>query len=200
MIGVLDYGFGNIKSIINIIHHVGGEVVIVRSPEEISAIDTLLLPGVGHFKKAMSVLEEKGLVEPIKNHARSGKYLVGICLGMQLMLEFSEEGNCEGLGLVKGRVCQFSQNHSLKSINMGWSKVVVNRSTEITKGLLPNSRFYFVHKYYVVCENEEDVLLSSTFGKEFTASFQRNNLIGFQFHPEKSHKYGMQVFKTLTEL
>lgn len=198
MITVVDYGAGNIGSVLNMIKHVGGTAKVAREAEGVLAAKKILLPGVGSFDNAMTRLAALGLVEPLKQRAREGIPFLGICLGMQLLAKGSEEGTMAGLGLIAGKVRRFrfeSQTAALKIPHMGWNRVTPVIPHALTQGLGHDARFYFVHSYYFDCENPEDVLLQSEYGLSFTSGVQRGNIMGLQFHPEKSHRYGMQLIK-----
>lgn len=198
MITVIDYGAGNIGSVLNMIKHVGGKAEVARDAEGVLAAQKILLPGVGSFDNAMTRLAALGLVEPLKQRAREGFPLLGICLGMQLLANGSEEGTMAGLGLIAGKVRRFrfeGQTAALKIPHMGWNRVTPVIPHALTQGLEHDARFYFVHSYYFDCENPEDVLLQSEYGLSFTSGVQRGNVMGLQFHPEKSHRYGMQLIK-----
>ena len=198
MITVIDYGAGNIGSVLNMIKHVGGKAEVGRDAEGVLAAQKILLPGVGSFDNAMTRLAALGLVEPLKQRAREGFPLLGICLGMQLLANGSDEGTMAGLGLIAGKVRRFrfeGQTAALKIPHMGWNRVTPVIPHALTQGLEHDARFYFVHSYYFDCENPEDVLLQSEYGLSFTSGVQRGNVMGLQFHPEKSHRYGMQLIK-----
>jgi glutamine amidotransferase len=198
LITVIDYGAGNIGSVLNMIKHVGGKAEVARDAEGVLTAQKILLPGVGSFDNAMTRLAALGLVEPLKQRAREGFPFLGICLGMQLLANGSEEGMMAGLGLIAGKVRRFrfeGQTAALKIPHMGWNRVTPVIPHALTQGLEHDARFYFVHSYYFDCENPEDVLLQSEYGLSFTSGVQRGNVMGLQFHPEKSHRYGMQLIK-----
>lgn len=198
MITVIDYGAGNIGSVLNMIKHVGGKSEVARDAAGVLAARKILLPGVGSFDNAMTRLAALGLVEPLKQRAREGIPFLGICLGMQLLANGSEEGTMAGLGLIAGQVRRFRFDReaaALKIPHMGWNRVTPVVPHALTQSLGDDARFYFVHSYYFDCENAEDVLLQSEYGLSFTSGVQRGNVLGLQFHPEKSHRYGMQLIK-----
>tara|TARA_R110002072_G_scaffold255129_2_gene413856 strand:- start:9205 stop:9846 length:642 start_codon:yes stop_codon:yes gene_type:complete len=194
---VIDYGVGNLGSVANMLKKVGAKKVIFSNdPEMIASSNKVLLPGVGSFDHGMKRLNDLGISDALKTLvARDDSLLMGICLGMQLLTEGSAEGEIPGLGLVPGKALLFHDNQGLKVPHMGWNVVYPKKSSFLLQDLPTESRFYFVHSYYVSCSNEEDVLCTTNYGNEFVSSFQRGNIIGCQFHPEKSHRFGMQLFK-----
>lgn len=198
MITVIDYGAGNIGSVLNMIKHVGGEAQVTATVTGVLEARKILLPGVGSFDNAMTRLSNLGLVEPLKAKATEGIPFLGICLGMQLLADGSDEGQLAGLGLIPGRVRKFrfdGEAASLKVPHMGWNRAVPLQPHVLTQGLDALARFYFVHSYYFECESQENALLQSVYGLSFTSGVQRGNVMGLQFHPEKSHRYGMQLIK-----
>lgn len=203
MITIIDYGAGNIGSVLNMIRHVGGKAEVTGDAAGVLGAKKILLPGVGSFDNAMTRLAGLGLVEPLKARAQSGVPFLGICLGMQLLANESEEGRMAGLGLIPGRVRRFrfeGEAAKLKIPHMGWNRVTPVRAHPLGRGLEEGARFYFVHSYYFECERDEDVLFRSVYGHEFTSGVQRGNVMGVQFHPEKSHRYGMQLIRNFVGL
>ena len=200
---VLDYGLGNVGSISNMLKHISTPYSVESSNvEAIFAADGIILPGVGSFQEAMSLLNESGLSGVIKEAVLDKKIpILGICLGMQLMCNFSEEGKIKGLGLIDADVVKFRFDHPtlLKVPHMGWSHVKFHKENELSIDLDLNSRFYFVHSYFVKCNDPEDIFMSTEHGLNFTSSFLRGNLFGCQFHPEKSHRYGIQLFRNFVK-
>lgn len=196
-VAVIDYGMGNIGSICKMLRLVGAEPVVSSDPKQLEAADKLVLPGVGHFDRAMSNLTAAGLAEPLKELVQGKQMpILGICLGMQLMCGSSEEGTQPGLGFLDARVRRFEpEDRRLKVPHMGWREVEIARPSGLLAGIDAESRFYFVHSYYVDCAVESDVLARSTYGKPFVSAFSRDNVHGVQFHPEKSHKFGIRVFR-----
>jgi imidazole glycerol-phosphate synthase subunit HisH len=185
------------------INHVGGRVEVTGSVAGVLGAKKILLPGVGSFDNAMTRLEGLGLIEPLKERANVGVPFLGICLGMQLLAHQSEEGRMIGLGLIPGRVRRFrfeDEAAKLKIPHMGWNRLRPVRSHPLGQGLEEDARFYFVHSYYFDCERDEDVLFKSSYGHEFTSGVQRSNVMGVQFHPEKSHRYGMQLMRNFVGL
>jgi glutamine amidotransferase len=203
VIVVVDYGVGNIGSVLNMIRKVGGEVVTSASSEDVERAQKIVLPGVGSFDHAVRRLQQLGLTEPIRACAQAGVPLLGICLGMQLLSFASEEGELPGLGLVPGRVRRFGFGADfplLRIPHMGWNQVAVSRPHPLAAGLQTDARFYFVHSYHYECDDPADELFSTHHGYEFTSGIQHGNIMGVQFHPEKSHRFGMQLFKNFISL
>ena len=203
MITVVDYGAGNIGSVLNMIRKVGGQAVASGQSDELLKAEKILLPGVGSFDNAMSRLKNLALIEVLQERAEAGVPFFGICLGMQLLSSNSEEGTLPGLGLIPGSVRRFkfdAEQAHLKIPHMGWNRAEPLREHSLCKGLENDARFYFVHSYFYECENPEHVLFKSTYGSDFASGIQRENVMGVQFHPEKSHRYGMQLLKNFIEL
>lgn len=202
MIVVVDYGAGNIGSVLNMIRKVGGQAVASSQPDVLRSAEKILLPGVGSFDNAMHKLDQLGLVQPLRDCAGAGVPIFGICLGMQLLAHGSEEGTLPGLGLVPGRVRRFSFNASsaLKIPHMGWNQVMAYKKHPLAEGLETGARFYFVHSYHYECEDPADELFKTHYGYDFASGVQRGNVMGVQFHPEKSHRFGMQLFKNFIGL
>ena len=202
-ISVVDSGIGNIKSVCNMILKVGGSVQIVSSPEQIADAKVLILPGVGAFDHAMKILKSDGWIEPLYQHAIIDKKpILGVCLGMHIMTRSSQEGLSDGLGFIEADTVRFSLDSMVekKAIpNMGWNTIKVQKKNDFFDLDELEARFYFVHSYHVVCDNQCDILTTTNYGYDFTSSFQKGNIIGVQFHPEKSHKFGYKFFKQFIE-
>lgn len=201
MIVVIDYGLGNLASIENALKKIEVPVGVSSNPDVIKSAEALILPGVGAAGKGMENLRLRGLDKVIIEEVTQGKPLLGICLGMQLLLSFSEEGRVECLNLVKGKVRKFEGE--LKVPQIGWNEVQVKSQKSKVKSLFSDvpdrSCFYFVNSYY--CEPEEDVIVATTeYGVEFCSVLMRDNIIGVQFHPEKSGEIGMKFLKNWIEL
>lgn len=203
-ISVIDYGAGNIASVVNMIRHVGGEAEVISSPQHLTHVEKLLLPGVGSFDHAMECLKEGGWLDELNKCVLERKVpVMGICLGMQLMCKSSEEGVAQGLGWIDAQVLKFdfqSDAVRLKVPHMGWNAATVVKRDPLFVDHATERRFYFVHSYYVDCHNKDDVLLSCSYGHSFVAGFRNRNVWGFQFHPEKSHRFGMEIFKRFLEV
>jgi glutamine amidotransferase len=176
------------------------EASIVSNPIEIAHADKIVLPGVGHFEQGMHNLKVTGFEEAIKESVLLKKTpILGICLGMQLLTEFSEEGTVKGLGFIKGEVKRFSKG-SLKIPHMGWNSLNQVKDSALFPLLVPEEMVYFVHSYYVTCHNSSDVLYQTSYGTSFDSAFEHENIIGFQFHPEKSHKTGLRLLERFSKI
>ncbi|MEO8680292.1 MAG: imidazole glycerol phosphate synthase subunit HisH [Vicinamibacterales bacterium] len=202
MIAVVSYGVCNVGSILNMLRKVGAPAEAVSAPSGIERAEKLILPGIGAFDNGMNALTDRGLADPIRARARQNTPVLGICLGMQLLSEGSEEGVLSGLGLVKGRCLRFpvSADPQLRVPHMGWNVLSPRRESLLLNGLGRDARFYFVHSYHLACHEAADVLATAQYGVEFTAMVQRDNVWGAQFHPEKSHKYGMALLRNFASL
>lgn len=205
MIAIIDYGLGNLGSIANMLKVIGEKSLITSNEEAIREAEKIILPGVGSFDAGMGYLEEHGLDAVIKNEAESGKPILGICLGMQLLGTGSEEGGKAGLGLISFRSKRFDFSsvdeklrRQLKIPHMGWDIVDFKKSTPLTDGIEGQQRYYFVHTYHAICEDKRDVLMTCDYGYEFAASVSKGNVHGVQFHPEKSHDFGMALLENFT--
>lgn len=198
---VVDSGIGNLASVANMIRKIGGEAKISSSPEEIRLAKKLVLPGVGSFDVGINLLKERSLDLAIKAAVKeNGSLLLGICLGMQLLFESSEEGNQQGLGLLQGHVRRFQlRDQNLRVPHMGWNIVKPKPGASLFN-TDEERRFYFVHSYHVDCANAEDVSAVTRYGYDFPSSVERGNVMGVQFHPEKSHRFGMDLFKRYFDL
>lgn len=204
MIVVVDYGMGNVGSVLNMLHKVGAEAIISSNIHDVNAATKLVLPGVGAFDHGMKRLHELNLV-PVLNRRvlDDGIPVLGICLGVQLFSLRSEEGRLPGLGWIDADTVRFSfppDSPQLNVPHMGWNEIVLQQPHSLFSDLRPDSRFYFVHSYHVMCRNRTDVVATSNYGLEFTAAVCSNNIIGTQFHLEKSHRFGLQVMKNFVEM
>ena len=198
MIVILDYDLGNVCSIQNMLKKISVESVITRDANVIKAADKLILPGVGSYDAGMNMLHNYGLTDLIKRHALElGKPLLGICLGMQLLGRKSEEGTENGLCLVPFDVLKFvfHSSQALKVPHMGWDYTESTQASPLTDGLPADQRYYFVHSYYANCDSADNVLMECDYSFKFAAAIKKDNIYGVQFHPEKSHRFGMQLLK-----
>ncbi|MFW5999350.1 MAG: imidazole glycerol phosphate synthase subunit HisH [Halanaerobiaceae bacterium] len=202
MIAVIDYGVGNLGSVIKALKYIGAEVKLTGNPEIIREAGGVVLPGVGAFGEGMKNLRERGLEEVVRETSEEGKPLLGICLGLQLFASYSEEApDVEGLGLIKGTVRRFDENKVEKIPHMGWNQVKFTREDPLFASVRDESNFYFVHGYYVDPRNEDVVLGLTEYGDvKFTSVVARDNLWGIQCHPEKSSKIGLKVLKNYTRV
>jgi glutamine amidotransferase len=200
MIAIVDYGIGNLGSIQNMLKKIGVRVVITHDPATIDAADKIILPGVGAFDTAIDNLNKSGLTPMLNDLAlKKNRPILGICLGMQLMTKRSDEGTLPGLGWLDAETVRF-ENGSLRVPHMGWNTVDIRREDPLFKGMYDEPRFYFVHSYYVKCANDSDILTSTKYGIDFCSSFAKGNIRGVQYHPEKSHKFGMLLLKNFAEM
>ncbi|MEW9902624.1 imidazole glycerol phosphate synthase subunit HisH [Pseudomonas putida] len=199
---MIDYGCGNLASVVNMIQHVGGEAQIIRSPEQLADAGKLILPGVGAFDHSIGHLRGGGWVAPLEQAVFEREVpIMGVCLGMQLLTRGSEEGQAPGLGWIDAQVKRFRVAQAgLKVPHMGWNEVRQMRADVLLPPEDSPRRFYFVHSYRVECADPEDVLLECEYGETFVAAFRRANIWGFQFHPEKSHRFGMTLFRNFLEV
>lgn len=196
---IIDYDAGNLANVVRAATRAGLDVVVTRNPAEIRDASALVLPGVGAMKDAMDHLNGYGLTGIIQEEVKKGKKLAGICLGMQALYDVSEEnGHIPALGLLPGRIVRFPEG-KLKVPHMGWNELVIQRPHEVLEGLVPHSYVYFVHSYYKTPGNTEDVIASADYGVTVPAVVGKDNVLGFQFHPEKSGPVGMAIWERLAK-
>ena len=204
MIAIVDYGMGNLGSIHNMLNRLGAPSVITSDPCKIVSADKLILPGVGAFDQAMESLDRSGLLPVLNESVLDRKVpILGICLGMQLFSLRSEEGRLAGLGWIDAETVRFAfdrESVGLKVPHMGWNTIEVRLPGPLLDDRFEDSRFYFVHSYHVRCADEANVLATSRYGISFHAAVTKGNIIGTQFHPEKSHKFGLRLLKNFAEL
>lgn len=199
-VSVIDYGLGNLGSVANMFRRIGVPVRLISTPEEVAASDRVLLPGVGAFDRGMTRLAETGFDEALRAFATTGRPLLGICLGMQLLLDSSDEGTLGGLGLIPGTAHRFEAAPRLRVPHMGWNSLHAVRSDPLVRGVETDSRFYFVHSYKVVPARPDDTLAVTDYGGEFTSVMRAGSVMGAQFHPEKSHAFGMTMLTNFAAL
>lgn len=202
MIAILNYGLGNLGSIANMLKVIGEKSKITSSNDEINAADGLILPGVGAFDAGMQKLNETGLAQVVKDFAATGRPILGICLGMQLLGKKSEEGTQPGLGLIPFECVRFNfaSDSELKIPHMGWDIVDFKQHHPLLNNLQGTQKYYFVHSFHAVCDHAENVLMTCDYGYEFAASVVNGNVIGVQFHPEKSHDFGLALFRNFVDM
>ncbi len=225
MVCIIDYGIGNLRSMEKALEAVGATVVRSDKPEDIERASHIVLPGVGAFGACADEIRNRDLIPSIQQAIHSGKPFLGVCVGMQLLFDVSEEmGLHDGLGIMPGRVVRFKHVYEpalaiaensgtdnlrsdvaetgkgLKIPHMGWNTAIPTRQSPLLEGLKPPAYFYFVHSFHAVADNPEDVLAGTTYGTHFPAIVQRNNVFGVQFHPEKSHDNGLLVLKNFARL
>lgn len=203
MVVVVDYGLGNLRSIHHKLGFLNCKAVISSDPEIILSASALIIPGVGSFASGMKKLESAGIREPLERAVLKNKTpILGICLGMQLFSSFSEEGNASGLGWISGTVKRFdssSLGYRLRIPHVGWNNVEIVNQSPLSACIIEENRFYFTHSYYMECENASDVSAVTKYGISFPSIIVKENIMGTQFHPEKSHKYGMALIKAFLE-
>ena len=203
MISIVNYGTGNVGSIQNMIKKIGYKSIITSDIEEINKASKIIIPGVGKFDFGISQLQNLNLINVLNRKILTEKTpVLGICLGMQLLAKKSEEGSLPGLGWIDAETTKFnfSANSKLKIPNMGWQTIKKKKQSNLLHGLDNDSRFYFVHSYYVRCQNSDDVIITSEYEHEYTCGIEHDNILGVQFHPEKSHKFGMKLLQNFIEL
>ncbi len=202
MIGIVDYNMGNLASVINAFAKVGADARVESDPAKLQDYDRLILPGVGAFGDAMENLQERGMAEAIRHYAASGKPLLGICLGMQLLFESSEEfGTTQGLELIPGKVVAFDEekfDHPLKVPHMGWNELF-QTDNRLFQGLPKEFYLYFVHSFHAVCDDKYTIG-KTYYGYEFVSAVQNENIYGIQPHPEKSHSNGLRIIENFAKL
>lgn len=203
MIHIVDYGVGNIGSILNMLKRVGSEAILASTSDDLKNATKIVLPGVGNFDHGMRQLKKSGMIELLNQKVNDEKVpILGICLGAQLMCNASEEGRVEGLSWFDAEVKKFNFNDStnLRIPHMGWNYVNNVKDSIISKDLPQDSRFYFVHSYHMVTKHTNDILFKTNYGYDFVSGLQHENKFACQFHPEKSHKYGIQMFKNFASI
>ena len=201
MIAIIDYDAGNLKSVEKALQYLGEECIVTRDKEKLLKADKIILPGVGAFGDAMEKLHKFGLVDVIHKLVKENKPFLGICLGLQLMFESSEEGpGVKGLGLLPGKIVKFPEKEGFKIPHMGWNSIDVKEGSRLFKGVSNNSYVYFVHSYYLQAENENDVAATTEYITHVHASVEHDNIFACQFHPEKSGDVGLRILKNFCEI
>lgn len=202
MLVIIDYGIGNLNSIQNMLKKGGIHSIISGQKEDILAATKILLPGMGHFDNCMQKLNQSGLRSIIEKKVLEEKIpVLGICVGLQMFMESSEEGKEPGLGWVAGKTIRFNpelMHADLKIPHMGWQEIEITKDSRLSDDLMA-SRFYFAHSFYVAPDYEADTVFKARYGYDFTAGIEKGNIMGVQFHPEKSHRFGMQLLKNFAE-
>ena len=201
MIGIIDYDAGNLRSVEKALQYLGKETIVTRDLEQIRKVDKVILPGVGAFGDAMKKLQEYHLDTLIREIADSGKPLLGICLGLQLLFDESEESpGVKGLGILKGKIKRIPGQEGLKVPHIGWNSLNLEHNGRLFQNIPENSYVYFVHSYYLEAQDPEIVKASTEYGVHIHASVEKNNLFACQFHPEKSSETGLQILKNFAEM
>lgn len=202
-IAIVDHGLANIHSVVNMLKYLNFYPRIIQNPKELNEADKIILPGVGSAAAVWNNLEEKGFVSPLREWTEvQKKPILGICVGMQLMTEGSDEGNSPGFGWIKGRCVRFRQNemNRIKIPHMSWNQVFPKPNTRLFGGSTEPQKFYFVHSFHVECKDKENISSHCHYGYDFTASVENDNVFGVQFHPEKSHAFGMRLLQNFLSL
>lgn len=201
MIGIIDYDAGNIKSVEKALQYLGQETVVSRDPQVLLKADKVILPGVGSFGDAMENLKKYGLVPVIHEIVEKGTPFLGICLGLQLLFESSEETpGVEGIGILKGKILRIPPAEGLKIPHMGWNSIKIKKGARLFKDIPEDSYVYFVHSYYLKAGREEDVTATTEYSALIHASVEHDNVFACQFHPEKSSEIGLKILKNFVEL
>lgn len=202
MLAVIDYGAGNLRSVMHALTYLHAEdIQLVQDPAQLQGAEKIILPGVGAFGAGMQKLHEQKLVEPLRAALAAGTPYLGICLGMQFLFACSDEmGDHAGLNVLPGRVTRFPEFEDLKVPHMGWNTLTITRDSDLLHELPDPAYAYFVHSYYCVPENRDDVLIEVDYGLPFTAAVQRDHIYGVQFHPEKSQTVGLQILRNFLAL
>ena len=201
MIGIIDYDAGNIRSVEKALSYLGEKTVVSRDPDILKSVDKVTLPGVGSFGQAMENLHRYELVPVIRDMIEDGKPFLGICLGLQLLFESSEESpGAEGLGILKGKILKIPSSPGLKIPHMGWNSLQLQNNGRLFRNIPQDTYVYFVHSYYLQAQEPEIVKAVTGYGTEIHASVEKDNVFACQFHPEKSGKYGLEILKNFAEL
>ena len=204
MIAIIDYGVGNIRAFANIYKKLGIPIIIARKEDDLKGADRLILPGVGAFDHAMLQLKESGMKEFLDELVLKDKIpVIGICVGMQMLAHSSEEGQLQGLGWLDASVKKFDGNtihYSTHLPHMGWNDVKPIKENTILNGLEKDAKFYFLHSYYFHCNHQENVIATTNYGMEFSCGVNKENIYGVQFHPEKSHQFGVQLLENFLKV
>lgn len=201
MIAIIDYDAGNLKSVVNALKYIGRDAIITRDKNVLLRADKVILPGVGNFGDAMNKLKHYQLVDIIREIAARKTPFLGICLGMQLLFEHSDESKeIEGLSLLKGEIVRIPDSEGLKIPHIGWNSLSINPDKKLYKGIPDGSYVYFVHSYYLKAGDERDVAASTFYSTLIHASVERDNIFGCQFHPEKSGDVGLEILKNFAAI
>lgn len=206
MIVIIDYGMGNLQSVAKAFARLNISTIVSSDKKDVQRADKLILPGIGFYAHGIKNLQKFDLLKTLNKRVLKDKIpILGICLGMQLFTDWGEEGDVKGLGYLKGKTVRFifpkekSASRRIKIPHMGWNSINIEKESPLLKGITPDTSFYFVHSYYVACEDKKDILTTTDYGFLFTSMVQKGNIYGTQFHPEKSHKNGLALLKNFVE-
>ena len=206
-ISIINYGCGNIGSVINMLKHIGVATEVITESKQVKKSEKIILPGVGKWDSGVKSLRDSGILSSLQERVLNDKVpVLGICLGMQLLLDASEEGTLPGLGWISGNVRAFDfstleiARKRLAVPHMGWNAVTATQDSPLTKSIDENSKFYFVHSFFASVQDNENILLKSEYGHSFTSGIRKENIYGLQFHPEKSHRHGMDIMKSFASI
>ncbi len=202
MIVIIDYGIGNLGSILNMLKRIGADAIVSSDKSDIESADKLILPGVGAFDSGMINMQKYDFVSLLNQKVIEQKTpILGICLGMQLFANKSEEGTLPGLGWFDAEIVKFKLDDSkLKIPAMGWNELNICKPSKLFKDIGDNPRFYFVHSFHLKCNDSLDILAETEYGYQYVSAIEKDNIVGVQFHPEKSHKYGLKLFENFINL
>lgn len=204
MITIVDYGLGNIKAFVNVYERLNIPIKIAKTKYDLNDASKIIIPGVGAFDYAMEQLNKSGMRDELENKViRDIVPVIGICVGMQILAKSSEEGKLPGLGWVDGKVLKFDINnipYKTRLPHMGWNNINPIAESTLLKGFNNESRFYFLHSYYFVCNNQQDIISTTQYGIDFSSAINHNNIFGIQFHPEKSHSNGVSLLNNFAKL
>ncbi|GAB1474499.1 imidazole glycerol phosphate synthase subunit HisH [Bacteroidota bacterium] len=204
MITIVDYGLGNIKAFVNVYERLNIPIKIAKTKYDLNDASKIIIPGVGAFDYAMEQLNKSGMRDELENKVIRDKVpVIGICVGMQILAKSSEEGKLPGLGWVDGKVLKFDINnipYKTRLPHMGWNNINPIAESTLLNGFNNESRFYFLHSYYFVCNNQQDIISTTQYGIDFSSAINHNNIFGIQFHPEKSHSNGVSLLNNFAKL
>ncbi|MHB8108417.1 MAG: imidazole glycerol phosphate synthase subunit HisH [Syntrophorhabdaceae bacterium] len=204
MIAIINYGLGNVNAFAEVYKKLNVPAMIVNDPQDLEKADKIILPGVGSFDQAITLLERSGMKQGIEKAVRgSGVAVLGVCVGMQILADASEEGILPGFGWIRGKVKKFNAGFSCARAyvpHMGWNNIKPLNASELLKGLDEASRFYFLHSYYFECEKSENIIAITEYCGQFTCAVHSGNIYGVQFHPEKSHQWGVRLLQNFAEI
>lgn len=204
MITIVDYGLGNIKAFVNVYERLNIPIKIAKTKYDLNDASKIIIPGVGAFDYAMEQLNKSGMRDELENKViRDNVPVIGICVGMQILAKSSEEGKLPGLGWVDGEVLKFDINnipYKTRLPHMGWNNINPIAESTLLNGFNNESRFYFLHSYYFVCNNQQDIISTTQYGIDFSSAINHNNIFGIQFHPEKSHSNGVSLLNNFAKL